>query len=617
MVQRVKYSVIFSWCIICLLLAAGCIGNCKNIHVLEVPPPDAPYRNPEYPIEERVSDLLSRMTLEEKIGQMTQVEKDYLTTVSDITTYAFGSLLSGGGSQPESTTPSAWADMYDMFQKQALTTRLGIPLLYGIDAVHGHAKVWGAVVFPHNIGMGCTRNPSLVEKAARITALEVAATGIDWTFSPCIAVPQDERWGRTYEGFGETAELAEMMGFASIKGYQGNALSHPETILACAKHYCADGGTEYGIDQGDAVCDEETLRKVHIPGYVSAVEAGVGSIMVSFSSWNGKKMHGNTYLLTNVLKGEIGFSGILVSDWKAIEQLPGSYYENVCTSVNAGLDMIMVPDNYKLFISSLKLAVDKGAVPPSRIDDAVRRILTIKFKLGLFEHSFTDRTLLESVGSASHREVARECVRQSLVLLKNANDILPLKKNLRRIHVAGSNANDLGSQCGGWTMSWQGKSGNITKGTTVLQAVKNTVSPGTEVTCPRNGSGAAGADVGIAVIGETPYAEFEGDSEVLLLKNEDSQAIAAMKEEGIPVVVIIISGRPLIVTSDIESWDACIAAWLPGTEGQGVADVLFGDYNPTGKLSHTWPRSMEQIPINHGDTDSEPLYNYGFGLSYK
>jgi beta-glucosidase len=322
-------------------------------------------------------------------------------------------------------------------------------------------------------------------------------------------------------------------------------------------------------------------------------------------------------LLTDVLKGETGFNGILVSDWKAIEQLPGSYYDNVCTSINAGLDMIMVPDNYKLFTSTLKQAVDKGAVSTSRIDDAVRRILSIKFELGLFEHPLTDRSLLESVGSASHRMAARECVRQSLVLLKNSNNTLPLKKDLRRIHVAGSNANNLGNQCGGWTMSWQGKSGNITKGTTVLQAIKDTVSRDTEVTCSMNGRGAEGADVGIAVIGETPYAEFEGDREDLVLKKEDIQAIAAMKEENIPVVVVLISGRPLIITSEIESWDACIAAWLPGTEGQGVADVLFGDYNPTGRLSHTWPRSMEQIPVNDGDTDVKPLYPYGFGLSYK
>ncbi|MBN1699073.1 MAG: glycoside hydrolase family 3 C-terminal domain-containing protein [Spirochaetales bacterium] len=615
--MRKVLSFIFTSFILCFFLFSSCAGYKEQTIERAVPPPDAPYRNPGNPVSERIEDLLSRMTLEEKIGQMTQIDKDYLVSEKDIAGYCLGSLLSGGGSQPKTTDPEAWADMYDRYQQMALESRLNIPIIYGIDAIHGNAKVWGAVVFPHNIGMGCMRNPGLVEEAARITAEEVAATGIDWTFSPCIAVPRDERWGRTYEGFGETSELAEIMGAAAVAGYQGDSLLRHETILACAKHYCGDGGTENGKDQGDTVCDEAALRKIHLPGYIKAVEGGVGSIMVSFSSWNGEKLHGHTYLLTDVLKEEIGFSGILVSDWKAIEQLPGSYYDNVTTAVNAGLDMIMVPDDYRRFISTLKNSVEKGAVELSRIDDAVERILRVKFELGLFEHPLTKRELLESVGSASHREIARECVRQSLVLLKNSSEVLPLKKNLRHIHVAGRNADDLGAQCGGWTMGWQGRGGNITKGTTILQAVRDTVSSGTKVTYSKNGNGAEGADVGIIVIGEEPYAEFKGDRSDLGIADADIKAIRATKGAGIPVVVVLISGRPMIITPSLESWDAFIAAWLPGTEGQGVADVIFGDYNPTGKLSHTWPRSMDQIPINEGDTGTDPLFPYGFGLSYR
>ncbi|MDZ7291971.1 MAG: glycoside hydrolase family 3 C-terminal domain-containing protein [candidate division KSB1 bacterium] len=568
------------------------------------------------PVSKNVDSLLAIMTLDEKIGQMTQVDRRYLQSENDITKYYLGSLLSGGGSAPANNTPQGWADMYDRYQSHALQTRLRIPLMYGIDAVHGHNNVKGAVIFPHNIGLGCTRNPALVEQAAHITAIEVAGTGIDWTFAPVVAVPRDERWGRTYEGFGESPDLVQMMGEAAVKGYQGNRLSDPTSILACAKHYLGDGGTTNGKDQGDTQVDEQTLRQIHLPGYIAAIRAGVGSIMVSYSSWNGQKMHGQKYLLTTVLKGELGFTGFLVSDWAAIDQLPGDYASDVETSINAGLDMIMVPERYKEFINTLKGLVNQGRVPISRIDDAVRRILQIKIAMGLFDHPFTDRTLTATVGAAAHREVARECVRQSLVLLKNNNHLLPLSKNLSRIHVAGKNADDLGHQCGGWTISWQGSSGNITTGTTILQAIKNTVSPTTAVTFSRNGSAAAGAEVGIVVIGETPYAEGAGDRTDLRLSSEDLATIQRVKEAGVPVVAILISGRPMIITSALDHCEAFIAAWLPGTEGQGVADVLFGDYHPTGKLSHSWPREMAQIPINVGDAVYDPLFPYGYGLSY-
>ncbi len=567
-------------------------------------------------IDERVAELVSQMTLDEKIGQMTQAERSALSNVSDIKTYFLGSLLSGGGSAPASNDPGSWADMYDAYQSVALQTRLKIPLLYGIDAVHGHNNVKGAVIFPHNIGLGCTRDPVLVEKVMNITAKEVAGTGIDWTFAPCIAVARDERWGRTYEGFGESTELQVMMAPAAVKGLQGTLSGGNTEILACAKHYVADGGTAGGRDQGNAVMTEEELRSIHLPGYAEAVKQGVGTIMASYSSWNGGKMHAHKYLLTDVLKTELGFKGFVVSDWAAIDQITSDYTQCIDIAINAGVDMVMVPMNYKYFISELKKLVNNGSVPMSRIDDAVRRILKVKLQMGLFEKPYTDRSLTASIGSDEHRSVARESVRKSLVLLKNSNGILPLKKTVPRIHVAGKSADNLGNQCGGWTISWQGSSGAVTTGTTILQAIRQTVSSGTQVTYSQNGSGSSGADVGIVVIGETPYAEGAGDRSDLTLSQEDHNTIAAMRNDGTPVIVILISGRPMIINSSISIADAFIAAWLPGTEGLGITDVLFGDYNFTGTLSHSWPRSMQQIPINFGDTNYDPLFPYGFGLTY-
>jgi beta-glucosidase len=576
---------------------------------------DIIYKNPAYSPEERSDDLLKRMTLDEKVGQMTQADRLYIQE-QDIQTYFLGSLLSGGGSAPANNLPFAWADMYDSYQAMALKTRLAIPLIYGIDAVHGHNNVYTAVIFPHNIGLGCTRNPTLVEQAARITAEEVAGTGIDWTFAPCIAVPRNERWGRTYEGFGETPELAVQMSAAMVRGFQGANLADPNSILACAKHFVGDGGTTDGIDQGDTQVDEQTLREIHMAGYVSAIQAGAGSIMVSYNSWNGEKMHGNYYLLTEVLKGELGFSGFLISDWAGIDQLPGDYKSDIETAINAGLDMIMVPEKFTEFISLLKELVEEGKIPMARIDDAVRRILLVKFKLGLFEQPLTDRSYTTTIGSPAHRQVARECVRQSLVLLKNEHFTLPLPKDSIKIHVAGKNADDLGNQCGGWTISWQGGSGEITYGTTILQAINLTVSSTAQVSYSREGTGAAGADVGVVVIGEKPYAEGVGDRSDLNLDSEDIFTLENVQNAGIPVVVILMSGRPMIIEPILSRCEAAIAAWLPGSEGQGVTDVLFGDYPPTGKLSHSWPRNMSQIPINQGDPTYNPLFPYGYGLTY-
>ena len=578
-----------------------------------------------------VRQLIARMTLAEKVGQMTQAEQNALKE-GDIEKYFLGSLLCGGSSDPKAgNTLEAWTDMYDGFQRQALQTRLAIPILFGVDAVHGHNNVLNAVVFPHNIGLGCTRNPALIEEAARTTAEEVRATGFNWTFAPCIAVPRDERWGRTYEGFGETPELAQSLGAAAVKGFQRDDLSQPLAVLACAKHFIGDGGTALGtgqmnrnqkrlLDQGDTRLSEIDLRRIHLPGYVNAIKAGVGSIMVSYSSWNGLKVSASKRLLTEILKQELRFEGFLISDYNAIAQINSDYKKSIETSINAGMDMAMEPNDFQRFIALLTELVNEGRVTPARIDDAVTRIMRVKFAMGMMDRNrspLADRRLHKSFGSPAHREVARECVRQSLVVLKNERKTLPLSKRAARIHVAGKSANDIGNQCGGWTIDWQGKTGNITTGgTTILTAIQKAAPATTKVTYSVDGYGGEGAVVGVVVIGETPYAEGRGDRENLSLSGEDLSAMANMKRARIPVVAVLLSGRPMIINEVLEECDALIAAWLPGTEGQGIADVLFGDHKPTGKLSCSWPRSIDQIPINVGDPNYNPLFPYGYGLTY-
>ena len=583
--------------------------------------------------DERVRGLLSRMTLEEKIGQMTQPDQSFLVDEKDIEAYFLGSLLSGGDSDPKTNSLEDWTDMYDRYQSHALKTRLRIPILYGVDALHGHNNVVGAVVFPHNVGLGATRDAALVEEIGRITAKEVRATGINWTFAPCVTVPRDQRWGRAYEGFGEDPGLVAELGAAAVRGIQGSDLKDPLHVLGCAKHFAGDGGTAWGtgrpddarpgqrfpLDQGDTRLDEATLKRIHMRGYVTAIAEGVGSIMPSYSSWNGEKCSGSRRLLTEILKGEMGFEGFLISDYNAIDALPGDFASQIKQSANAGMDMYMVTRRYRKFFTTLKRLVEQGDVPMSRIDDAVTRILRVKFALGLMDEGrspLADRSLQKAFGSPEHRAVARRAVRESLVLLKNETGILPLSKRAKRIHVAGKSADDLGNQCGGWTITWQGKSGKRTTGTTVLTAIRTAVSQGTRVSYSRDGSGAAGADVGVVVVGETPYAESAGDREDLALAKEDVEAIAAVRGAGVPVVVVLLSGRPMIVTQMLPTIDAFVAAWLPGSEGHGVADVLFGDYKPTAKLPVSWPRSMAQILINAGDVGYEPLFPYGFGLSY-
>ena len=582
--------------------------------------------------DSKVRALLARMTLEEKIGQMVQAEQSALKELSDVENYFLGSLLSGGTSDPKTGNGLRdWTDLYDGLQARTQKTRLRIPILYGIDAVHGHNNVLNATIFPHNIGLGCTRNPALVERAARITAVEVRATGINWAFAPCVTVPQDERWGRTYEGFGESPELARTLGEAAVRGLQGRDLRDPLSVLACAKHWVGDGGTVYGtgtklkddvhiLDRGDVRITEEELRHVHMQGYFSAIKAGVGTIMPSYNSWNGVKCSASKRLLTEILKDELGFEGFLISDYNAINELPGDYKSQIEASANAGMDMFMVPNTYRELYALLLELVKENRVPMSRIDDAVTRILRVKFAMGLLDagrSQLADRTLHTRFGSAAHRQVARECVRASLVVLKNERRTLPARKQLARIHVAGKSADDIGNQCGGWTISWQGNSGNTaTGGTTILKAIEQSVAPQTMVTFSKDGSGASGADLGIVVIGETPYAEMIGDRKDLTVGAADVAAVEAVKQAGIPVVVVLVSGRPMIIDKVIDKADAFVAAWLPGTEGRGVTDVLFGDVAPTGKLSFSWPRSMDQIPINVGDANYDPLFKYGYGLQY-
>jgi beta-glucosidase len=581
---------------------------------------------PSLTCRERANALLVTLSLRDKIAQMVQIGKDQVAHPNEVGTYGFGSVLSGGGAGPSDPNARAWAEMVATFQLSALKSKTKIPILYGVDAVHGHNNVRGATIFPHNIGLGATRDAALVERIGQITALEVKATNVDWTFAPVVAVTRDERWGRTYEAFGETPELAELLGPAYIRGLQGPRLGkHPTSVLACAKHFLGDGGTTRGDDQGDTDIDETELRRTLLPAYARSIEAGVGSIMVSFSSIRGVKMHCNGRLLTDVLKRELGFNGFLVSDWEAVDDIPAPREEQLIGAINAGLDLIMHPRTRTAVISELESLVP-ARIPMARIDDAVRRQLAIKCELGLLDPDHFQLTptgelalpseLIAQVGSEAHRAVAREAVRKSIVILKNEGGLLPLKKDLPSLLIAGKNADNLGHQCGGWTVTWDGSSGPITEGTTIRAAIERSVSPKTRVTWSSGGRAAQNASVAIVVVGETPYVEGRGDREDLSLDQQDVSAIRSAKATGAKVVVVLVTGRPLILGKIAQIADAIVVAWLPGTEGLGVTDVLFGDVAASGKLPITWPKSMAQIPINFGDSSYEPLYPYGFGLSY-
>ncbi len=577
------------------------------------------YKNPHASTSARVNDLLKRMSLDDKIGQMTQAERGAVTP-DQAAALRLGSLLSGGGSVPASNTPTGWADMVDSYQKAAVSTPLGIPTLYGVDAVHGHNNVYGATIFPHNIGLGAANNPRLVEKIGRATALEVAGTGPQWDFSPCLCVARDDRWGRTYESFGESPRDA-IANASAITGLQGRELGEkPGSVLATAKHYVGDGGTTNGVDQGNTEISERELRQIHLPPFREAIDRGVGSVMISFSSFQGVRMHAQRYLITDVLKKELRFRGLVISDYNAINQIDGKEGftpEEVRLSVNAGIDMFMVPWDAPQFIAYLKAEVEAGRVSRDRIDDANRRILAEKFKLGLFEHPYTDRSLQKTFGSKEHRELARQAVRESQVLLKN-DGVLPLAKKDNKIFVAGKNANDIGNQAGGWTLTWQGQSGPVIPGTTILDGLKSGAGKGTTVTYDRAGNGIDRSyRVAVAVVGETPYAEGQGDRpNGFGLDAEDLATIAKLKSSGVPVVAVTVSGRPLDIASQLPRFNGLVAAWLPGSEGAGVADVLYGDYNPTGKLTFSWPSSAAQEPVNVGD-GKKALYPYGYGLRYR
>ncbi len=588
------------------------------------------YLDPSVPIDQRVDDLLGRMTLGEKIGQMTQVEKNSLFP-GDITAFGIGSVLSGGGAAPTENTPAAWAKMVDEYQDEALATRLAVPLIYGVDAVHGHNNVRGATVFPHNVGLGAANDPELMRRIGEITAAEVAATGIHWNFAPTVAVPQDIRWGRTYEGYGEDTDLVTALSVAYLEGLQGESLSDRTTVLATPKHYVGDGGTTWGtattgaqlIDQGVTEVDEATLRDVHLPPYIEAIDRGAESVMVSFSSWNDTKMHANGYLVTDVLKGELGFDGFIISDWAAIDQISTDYYEAVVAAFNAGIDMNMVPYDLRRFIWTLWNAVDNGDVPAERIDDAVRRILRVKFELGLFESPYSDPDMVALVGSDAHRAVAREAVAKSAVLLINDDDLLPIGEDVEVIFVGGQAADDIGIQSGGWTIEWQGKEGSITPGTTILEGIRASVSDGVEVYYDKFGNldrvddegGVPEPDVCIGVVGERPYAEYEGDSADLAMASRDLSVLDNLSIYCERVVVVLVSGRPLLITDRIGDWQALVAAWLPGTEGQGIADVLFGKEPFVGKLPYTWPATIDQVPLGKLATSGEePLFPFGYGL---
>jgi len=613
-IQAMRASVVRGPVLVALACAAvGYLLACGNQTAAG---PSAPPATPS--TAARVGALLARMTLAEKIGQMTQIDRGSLESESDIASYALGSILSGGGSTPDPDTPVAWADMVDRYQRAALSTRLGIPILYGVDAVHGHGNVLGATVFPHNLGLGAARDPRLVQDVARATAEELAGTGVRWDFAPSVAVVQDERWGRTYESFGEVPDIAESYG-TYVTGLQGATLGvGPASTLATAKHWIADGATTGGVEGGDVQIGGAAIRSIHLPPFVAAIRAGVGAIMIAHASVDGVPMHANRALVTDLLKGELGFGGLVVSDWDGTADVSGDYPLAVRSLVNAGVDMVMVPYDYRTFIATLRAEVEAGRVPSSRIDDAVTRILTKKVELGVFEHPFADRSLTGSVGSAAHRAVARRAVRASLVLLKNEGALLPLSKTTRRIFVAGKSADDLGNQAGGWTISWQGASGDLIPGTTILHAVRDAVAPQSTVTYARNASGIDPSyDVAIVVVGETPYAEWLGDrGDGLGLDAEDLETLATVRRSGIPTVVVLVSGRPLVVTDQLASWRALVAAWLPGSEGAGVADVLFGDAAPTGKLPISWPRSAAQLPMHPGDPSYDPLYPFGYGLTY-
>ncbi|KHG09998.1 Lysosomal beta glucosidase [Gossypium arboreum] len=593
------------------------------------------YKDPKQPVAARIKDLMSKMTLAEKIGQMAQIDRS-VATEQILRDYSVGSVLSGGGSEPlPEAKAEDWINMVNAFQNGSLSSRLGIPMIYGIDAIHGHNNVYNATIFPHNVGLGATGDPELVKKIGAATALEVRATGIPYVFAPCIAVCRDPRWGRCYESYSEDHKVVEQM-TDIILGLQGDPPSTwrkgvpyvggKAKVAACAKHFVGDGGTTRGINENNTVIDMHGLLSMYMPAYSQSIIKGVSTVMVSYSSWNGQKMHANRELISGFLKNTLKFKGFVISDWQGIDRITSpphaNYTYSVQAAIQAGIDMVMVPFNLTEFVDDLTYLVDSKVIPMDRIDDAVQRILQVKFTMGLFETPMADFSLVNELGSQAHRDLAREAVRKSLVLLKNgkpgSTPLLPLPKKASKILVAGTHADNLGYQCGGWTINWQGFNGNnSTRGTTILGAIKSTVDQSTEIVFRESPDAnfvkSNKFDYAIVVVGEPPYAETAGDSTNLTMIDPGPSAINNVCGT-VKCVVVIISGRPIVIEPYVSAIDALVAAWLPGTEGQGVTDVLYGDYRFSGKLPRTWFKTVDQLPMNVGDSHYDPLFPLGFGL---
>lgn len=604
---------------------------------------DSKFRDATRPIAERVEDLLGQMTLVEKIGQMTQVEKNSIE-VLDITRLGIGSILSGGGGNPKINNPTEWRKMVTTFLEAGLESRLGIPVIYGSDAVHGHNNVYGTTIFPHNIGLGATRDADLVRRIAVATAREMEATQVRWNFAPAVSNPRDIRWGRSYEGYSQDVNIISELGRAYVEGLVELG------ALPSVKHYMADGATTWGtstrisaeqlemalndttlanakiglemtevlrlgawkLDQGISDIDEATLRRDHLPPYIEAIEAGALNIMASYSSWGGIRMHAQRYLLTDVLKGELGFEGFIVTDWEAIDQVnQADFYDSMVQCINAGIDMNMVPFRYHRYIALMVRAVENGDIAMERIDDAVRRILYVKFKLGLFEQPFSD-TPVSVVGCDEHRAIAREAVQKSAVLLKNDADLLPLKTDVEHLLVAGVAAHDVGYQCGGWSIEWMGAPGAIAPGKTILEGLR--AQSDAEIVYEPSGKFEHSAPLGLVVLAEEPYAEGMGDREDLTLSTEQIELIARVRDKVEKLIVVLMSGRPMIITDQLPQIDALVAAWLPGTEGDGLSDLICGKVPFTGKLSFHWPSSMNQVPLSMMNGQG-PLWEIGYGIT--
>jgi len=584
-----------------------------------------PWMDATKSVDDRVAALLGQMTLDEKLGQMNQIEKNSIDAANSAA-YNLGSILSGGGGYPNPNTPQAWYDMVNAYQQAALGTRLGIPIIYGVDAVHGHNNVEGATIFPQNVGMGATNDPARVQQVCTATALEMNATGIRWDFGPVIAVPQDIRWGRTFEGYGESTDLVSKLGTACIKGLQGSSLSADNTAAATAKHFIGDGGTAFGsskangptgpylLDQGVDQMDEATLLKLFLPPYQAAVDNGARIVMISYSSTTAGKVHGDHHLITDILKAQLAFTGFVVSDYSGVDQVvPGNYSASLAQAINAGIDMVMVPTDYVRFITTMKSLVQAGTIKQDRIDDAVTRILRVKFEMGLFEKPMPAAGKESEVGSDADRAIARTAVAESAVLLKTSPNVLPIAASGKKVLLAGQGADDIGIQSGGWTITWQGSVGQITSGMTLQGALKANL--GDSLTYDRNGAFPAGtkADVGIVVVAERPYAEGVGDSSTLALPNEDVALLAKMRPLVNKLVVVVISGRPMVL-GDVASADAVVEAWLPGTEATGLADVLLGDKPFVGTTPYTWPKTAADAPRVGKSACDGAVYPVGYGL---